>query len=100
MFYYGSLEDESYYVEINEETNVGYVVCSFNDEKEIVGTCTVIIINEENPNGYEVCTGQNDTLGIITIVITDEITSTGYVSDVTDELVGVFTVNEQVSFEG
>ncbi len=100
MLYYGSLEDESYYVEINEETNVGYVVCSFNGEKEIVGTCTVIIINEENSNGYEVCTGQNDTLGIITIVITDEITSTGYVSDVTDELVGVFTVNEQVSFEG
>ena len=39
------------------------------------------------------------TLGTITIVITDEITSTGYVSYVTDELVEVFTVNEQVSFE-
>ena len=39
------------------------------------------------------------TIGTITIVITDEITSKRYVSDVTDELVGVFTVNEQVSFE-
>lgn len=94
-----SLSSKEYAIIIDDETNIGYVVCTLNGVEQILGTCKVVVIDLENPDGYALCESDDNSYGELTIVVTDETTKIGYVENVTDELAIIFEVNDQVVLE-
>lgn len=90
-----SITFNEYYISIEEE--VGYVVLTSDGESEVLGTCTVVIVNAENPNGYTLCSSiESDNYGTLTIVVTEEASLTGYVSEVTGQLASIVELHQQI----
>ena len=94
-----SLDNEMYTIEIDEETGIGYVIVSINGDEETLGTWTVVAIDSNNPNGNILCYDQNDSLGTMTIIITNENIGEGYISVLTGELSNLFNVNQMLTIE-
>ncbi len=94
-----SLYDTDYYIDINEDTNIGYVIVSINGEEETLGTCTITVIDEENQSRHVLCSEGEDSLGCMTLVITNEETNEGYISIVTGEMSNLFNVNQIITIE-
>ncbi|MDD3383703.1 MAG: hypothetical protein PHX46_02695 [Bacilli bacterium] len=95
-----SLFDEEYSIDVDEENEIGYVVYTSNGEDEILGTCTVIVINSQNPNGYVLCNSEvGSSRGTLTITIINELTGEGYVSSVTGDLGYLFGLNTEITLK-
>lgn len=94
-----SLGDVSYYIDVDEETQFGYVVRTMNGNDVVLGTCAVVVINAENPNGYVLCLENEDSLGTLTIVITNELTREGHIEILTGELTNLFEIDTEVVIE-
>lgn len=91
-----SLEEINYSIETsNDDNKTCYLTCTIDGSREIIGTCTVIVVDENNPNGYVLCSdsGTDSSFDTLTIVITNQITNTGYVSSVDEDLLYVFRLN-------
>ena len=94
-----SLGDVSYYIDVDEENQLGYVVRSMNGNDVVLGTCTVVVIDAQNPNGYVLCLENEDSLGTLTIEITNELTREGHIETLTGELANLFEINVEVVVE-
>lgn len=81
-----SLNEINYSIEVDEETEIGYVVYSINGMDEILGTCNVMITDITNNNTYNLCVSDDNELGSIVITVdrnSQIITETsGEVSDI------------------
>lgn len=67
-----SLDNEVYTIEIDEETEIGYVV-NTNDNSIIeLGTCKVIVVDYDNRDVYVLCYDtEENSLGEMVITISD-----------------------------
>ncbi|MGM9899379.1 MAG: hypothetical protein ACI32E_02215 [Bacilli bacterium] len=92
-----SLDNEKTFIQIDDTLNIGYVIHRVDDDLEVIGTCTVIIINSNYTEEYVLCYGQNDSLGVVTIMLDNDSTSNGYIYSLTDGLSSIFSVNQIVS---
>lgn len=96
-----SLEEINYHIETsNDENSLGYLVCNTNGVDETIGTCTVIVIEEQTPNGYILCNDEiSNSCGTLTITITNALTGEGYVSDVSGDLEYIFIINTYIKLQ-
>ena len=95
-----SLFNEKYSIEIDDETEIGYVVYTVDGVDEIIGSCEVIVIDSQNPSGYVLCSDEIDrSCGSLTITITNELTGEGFVSSVSGDLGYVFCLNSNIKLE-
>lgn len=94
-----SLNQVVYHIETSDDDNpIGYLVRTTNGEDEVLGTCTVIVIDRFNPNGYVLCSdqGSNNSCGTLIINITNRITGEGYVKSVSGSLRNIFSRNTRI----
>ena len=93
-----SLNTVDYYLEFDEEDNCAYVIEINNNERNVIGTCSVTIIIGEDQNAMlqYVDSNTDSSLGEIVIMLTDSETGEGYVQNVNGELSKLFNVNEKV----
>lgn len=93
-----SLNTVDYYLEFDEEDNCAYVIEINNNERNVIGTCSVTIIVAEDQNAMLQYVDSNidSSLGEIVIMLTDSETGEGYVQNVNGELSKLFNVNEKV----
>lgn len=96
-----SNNDRDYYIEVDEETDYGYVIMTTSRGETILGTCKVIVYTDEKPNGYELCSidNQYDDLGVLKITITDENTLEGYVNETSGSLEDFVLDNSRIVIE-
>lgn len=86
-----------YLINVDEETNVGYLERSINDKVTVLGTCEVIIIDVLNPEGYILCNDDNNSLGTITILINSNNEEKGTIVNLNGEISTIISINEEVS---
>lgn len=93
-----SLSDEEYYINIDDESGYGYVVSAINNDEEILGSCSVVIVNSDNSEGYTLCFEDTSLLsyGTLVIVITDYVENEGIVYSVSGQLENIFSANDKV----
>lgn len=93
-----SLNRIDYYLEYDEEENCVYVIETNNNERNVIGTCSVTIFVEETQNVMLQYVDSNidSSLGEIVIILADSETGEGYVQNVNGELSILFNINEKV----
>lgn len=93
-----SQEERSYHIEVNEETNYGYVIMSTNHGNVILGSCVVIVNKYNETNGYNLCEldSNYDNMGILEIMITSEISGSGFVNYVSGSLEEITMVGDEI----
>ena len=95
-----SARDVEYYIEIDEETKIGYVVFINRGIEEVIGTCNIVVYDRYNTLGYSLCEDENvsDTtfLGYMEIIIIDEENNAGYIAKMSGILNTIFTVHDEV----
>lgn len=94
-----SLNQVAYHIETSDEKNpIGYLVCTTNGKDEVLGTCTVIVIDRLNPNGYVLCSdkGSNNSCGTLIINVANRITGEGYVKSISGSLKNIFSLNTRI----
>lgn len=96
-----SLGDENYSIAIDDETGYGYVVSTLNNNEEILGSCSVIVIDRENPNGYTLCSEDSSmtSYGTMVIVVTNEVNSEGVIHSISGQFNELFDINDKVVIE-
>lgn len=87
-----SIDNENYYIEIDEKTKVGYVMQKLNNETIVLGTCEVsVIVGDKDPE--VLCVSAENTMGSLVIVTNNNILTIslneGYIS-------GIFIINTKV----
>lgn len=90
------LGNREYFIEINEETGIGFVIYSSNNNDYVLGTCSVTVI-DENQNEYIECNSSAnfEVLGEITLIkLSDD--NEFYISSLTGEVSNIFTLNDVV----
>ena len=92
-----SLDNENYYVEIDEETGYGYIIWDNGFESKILGTCIIYLINENNDQ-ISLCIEDNNFsyFGIMSIKLTDEINNKGYIDYVNGKLSSIVDFGSEV----
>lgn len=90
-----ALVSGEYSMEIEEESGVGYVYYTANGETEVLGTCTIVLVdgNNEAITIGNVAAG-TVSYGSITIQLAEN--NKGYVQAVDGELANIFSVNDQM----
>jgi len=86
-----------YFINMDEETNIGYLERCINGNNVVLGTCEVIIIDVLNPEGYILCNDDNNSLGSIIILIDSNDEEKGTIVNVNGEINTIVSVNEEVS---
>lgn len=96
-----SLLDKECYVNIDDETGYGYVVSVLEDNEEILGTCSVVVVNRDNPKGYTLCSEDTsfESYGTMVIVITNEVENEGIIYSISGQLENLFDANDKVAIE-
>lgn len=96
-----SLLDKEYYINIDEETGYGYVVSVINNDEEVLGTCSVVVVNRDNPEGYTLCSEDTTitSFGTMVIVITNEVENEGIIYSISGQLENLFDANDKVAIE-
>lgn len=96
-----SLLDKECYINIDEETGYGYVVSVINNDEEVLGTCSVVVVNRDNPEGYTLCSEDTTitSFGTMVIVITNEVENEGIIYSISGQLENLFDVNDKVAIE-
>lgn len=91
-----SLDDieYQYYIEIGDETNVGYVVNCVRNIEKVLGTCKIYVIDEVNSTNYLLCNSDDNNMGTVVITITE---NEQIVTNVTGEISNVFHLGSSVS---
>ena len=68
------IDNENYYIEIDEETNVGYVMQKLDNETIALGTCEVsVIVGDKNPEGL--CVSTENSMGSLVIVTNNSVST-------------------------
>ena len=91
-----SLNNNEYYIEINEVEGCGYVYEEKNGNITLLGTCSITIIIENDLTIYEDLSV--DSFGSIIIEISNSSCGEGYVLSVTGTLSEIFEENENINF--
>ena len=91
-----SLNNNEYYIEINEVERCGYVYEEKNGNITLLGTCSITIIIENDLTIYEDLSV--DSFGSIIIEISNSSCGEGYVLSVTGTLSEIFEENENINF--
>ena len=96
-----SLLDKECYINIDEETGYGYVVSVINNDEEVLGTCSVVVVNRDNPEGYTLCSEDTTmtSFGTMVIVINNEVENEGIIYSISGQLENLFDVNDKVAIE-
>lgn len=88
-----SLNDDNYFIVIDEQNNLCYVLLKLDiDNDEIVGTCKIIMVDELGMISEFGCI--ENSLGEITITLIDS--NEGYISQLTGEMSNYFDVNNYI----
>lgn len=91
-----SLNNNEYYIEINEVEGCGYVYEENNGNITLLGTCSITIIIENDLTIYEDLSV--NSFGSIIIEISNSSCGEGYVLSVTGTLSEIFEENENINF--
>lgn len=96
-----SLDNESYSIEVDEETGYGYVVYEIDGEEEILGTCSVVVLDTINKTEYVLCYEEEGltSYGEMIVVITNEVASEGVIYSIEGKLEELFDTNDTVIIE-
>lgn len=96
-----SLLDKECYINIDEETGYGYVVSVINNDEEVLGSCSVVVVNRDNPEGYTLCSEDTTmtSFGTMVIVITNEVENEGIIYSISGQLENLFDANDRVAIE-
>lgn len=96
-----SLLDKECYINIDDETGYGYVVSVINNDEEVLGTCSVVVVNRDNPEGYTLCSEDTSltSYGTMVIVITNEVENEGIIYSISGQLENLFNANDKVAIE-
>ncbi len=87
-----SIDNENYYIEIDEETNVGYVMQKLNNETIVLGTCEVsVIVGDKDPE--VLCVSAENSMGSL-VIVTDIDVSTISLSE--GDISSIFTIDTKV----
>lgn len=65
------LNDIEFYVEVDEETKIGYVVTECRGVKEVIGTCDVTIVDTNNTLIENFCLSSDNNVGTMVITMDD-----------------------------
>ncbi len=84
---------DNYYVIITDDNGIGYVYYFNNSHEEIIGTCTVLILDNQNGNNYLLCTSSENALGSIEVTIND---SNQVITSATGEISNIFNCGTTV----
>lgn len=88
-----SFDNRAYIIEIGED-GTGYLIQLTAGEREILRTCSVVLIDQTNQKVVQLCNSLDDTsYGTITIKIKN---LEGVIVEVTGELSNFFKVNSKV----
>lgn len=90
-----TLGNREIFIEIDEETGFAYVCLESNGNIYILGTCEVVLVDSENPNGVVDGVPANDLDDYGTITISDSDNGL-YISALDGEIVNYFEVNLKV----
>ena len=90
-----------FYINIDEETGYGYVVSVTNNDEEVLGSCSVVVVNRDNPEGYTLCSEDSTmtSFGTMVIVITNEVENEGIIYSISGQLENLFDANDRVAIE-
>jgi len=87
-----SIDNECYYIEIDEETNVGYVIQKLDNETIVIGTCEVSVIDgDKDPE--VLCVSAENSMGSL-VIVTDNSVSTISLSE--GDISIIFTIDTKV----
>ena len=90
--------ERSYFIEVDEESNFGYVIMSTNHGDVILGSCIVIVnVYAENVT-YSLCELDDsyNNMGILEVTITNKTSRNGYVSYVDGLLEDVTMIGNSI----
>lgn len=82
-----SLSNNEFYVSIDDETKIGYLINCVRGNEEIIGTCEIYVIDHVNDLNYTLCYDNENSVGSIIINI-DEYGS--YISNTTGDISNIF----------
>lgn len=87
-----SIDNENYYIEIDEETNVGYVMQKLDNETIVLGTCKVsVIVGDKDPE--VLCVSTENSMGSL-VIVTNSSVSTISLSE--GDISSIFTIDTKV----
>lgn len=86
-----SLNNDEYTIEINEETEVGYVVKANDNSIIELGTCKVTVVDYDNRDVYVLCYDiEENSLGEMVITISDGVST---VTSLNGEIESIIELN-------
>lgn len=85
--------ENDYYIEIDENGNVGYLYNLVRGNSELVGTCDIVIYDITDHTYYTLCSSSYNSIG--SLVITNNQDSL-IISEATGDISNVFYVGAQV----
>lgn len=91
-----AVDTTTYFIEvIRGEDAIGRVYSKTSGEQQLLGTCTVILVDSLTNEQMVLCSdqGSSNSYGSITIVITDSLNHKGYVSSTTGNMHQVFALS-------
>ncbi len=91
-----SLLDDNYYIEVNDENNIGYLYSEISGYIELIGTVRVEIFDEINGYSYTLCKSDYSAIGLLIISIDKD---SSIITEVYGEISNVFQVGNIVAFE-
>lgn len=91
-----SLLDDNYYIEVNDENNIGYLYSEIRGYTELLGTVRVDIFDEFNDYSYTLCESNHCSIGSLIISIED---NNLIIYEAYGDISNVFPVGTIVTFE-
>lgn len=90
-----TIDNEKVYIEIDETTGVSYVCLETNGLVSVLGTCEVVLVDRENPEGLVFGNADSNMVsyGSITIIVLED---TAIVLELEGTLENYFVVDAEV----
>ncbi len=88
-----SLSNDEFYVNIDDDTEIGYLIHCFRDVEELIGTCEIFVVDLNESTSYLLCAADENSLGTIVISIDD---NEQIITSVNGELSNIFYIGTNV----
>ncbi len=89
-----SLSTNEYYIYVDEEYGEGYVYNSINDRDLMIGTCSILLVN--NNIVERICEGNENSIGEIKIAVNGNV---GVIIELIGEVNEIFDIGTEVSIK-
>lgn len=89
-------ENDIYFIRVDDEKMHGYFICKVDDNEQIIGSCSIIIINNMNDAHY-LCTYDSNYQNYGCLVISVNNDNEYRILDVTGDLSEAFAIGMEIN---